>query len=594
MKRFLEPLLVLGLVLFAGILYFTGIGWGLPSRDSDSLLFGDRAPWTGEEIMALAGPWDQSANRGADIAMHQLLGRDQPIELNDTDAKRAEIVRRYRLYSAQPDEMITFRSLSGMKPGKLRLDPKLYQYGGLWIYPVGALLKIGAMLQLVTLRTDLAFYLNHPDQFATFYLVARGYSAVWGLIGVVVVYLLGKQWSGKLIVATTGAALFAAMPITIDLAHEAKPHLAGTVLILLTIYFAMRYVRDGARQWWVLAGVCAGAAMGMVLTGYISGLVLLTMVSVRRSPFMARVKVCVGSGLLALATFGVTNPYLLINLLFHRELLHSNVGNYGTFYKPGFSLAGLSITLRGILDGMALPAIVAGTIAVATLWCFDPRLQRGASPAPSAARVLGYLMLAPAVCELMQMLLLGQGKTAEYARFGLLLNATLALSAAALIGHLPLRPRQKWLTAAFVVAGTLFYGVRYDINFVLDSQPHSTRQTAAKTLATCNLQYDRLAVWAEPAPYCLPPVDLFRWHILLLPRGTEVATIPPGMVAVRPVDYPGESKPSAQRFGPIEQMPLAESPISWANKPFEVLAPARRASILSEAKPSRRISPARE
>ena len=62
--------------------------------------------------------------------------------LNETDSQRAEIVRRYRLYSYQPDEMITFNALRQMKPGAGQLDPKLYQYGGLWVYPVGAMLKV--------------------------------------------------------------------------------------------------------------------------------------------------------------------------------------------------------------------------------------------------------------------------------------------------------------------------------------------------------------------------------------------------------------------------------------------------------------------
>ena len=75
---------------------------------------------------------------GADVAVEGSIDRSRLIELNDTDEKRAQLVRRYRLYSDQPDEMITLMSLAQMHPGKLDFDPRLYQYGGLWIYPVGA------------------------------------------------------------------------------------------------------------------------------------------------------------------------------------------------------------------------------------------------------------------------------------------------------------------------------------------------------------------------------------------------------------------------------------------------------------------------
>src|SRR5438067_9465079 len=139
MARRKRWLVVAAIAVFAAIVFCAGINWGLPSRASDRFLFGSRTPWTGEQIIALAGAWDESADRGADIAMHPLAGRDRPIVLNETDGQRAEIVRRFRLYSCQPDEMITFRALSRMKPSRGDLDPRFYQYGGLWVYPVGAL-----------------------------------------------------------------------------------------------------------------------------------------------------------------------------------------------------------------------------------------------------------------------------------------------------------------------------------------------------------------------------------------------------------------------------------------------------------------------
>ena len=191
-----KMLILIAIFLIGVAAFFTGIDWGLPSRDSDQFLFSSHKPWTGAQIMALAGDWDQSAGRGADIAMHLLANRDRPIVLNDTDEKRAEIVRRYRLYSAQPDEMITFRSLSGMKPSQLKLDPRMYQYGGLWIYPVGGMLKLASIFHRVQLRTDLAFYLDHPEAFARFYVVARAYSALWGLLGIAVVFALAREIGG--------------------------------------------------------------------------------------------------------------------------------------------------------------------------------------------------------------------------------------------------------------------------------------------------------------------------------------------------------------------------------------------------------------
>src|SRR4051794_24058486 len=118
MRRVIVRLLpALGL-LCAGAWFLVGITWGLPSRRSDGYLFGDSKAWSGKQILELAGGWDDNPDRGADVDLNPVTRREQPIVLNATDAQRAEIVRRYRLFSYQPDEMITFRALAQMRPAE--------------------------------------------------------------------------------------------------------------------------------------------------------------------------------------------------------------------------------------------------------------------------------------------------------------------------------------------------------------------------------------------------------------------------------------------------------------------------------------------
>jgi 4-amino-4-deoxy-L-arabinose transferase-like glycosyltransferase len=431
------------------------------------------------------------------------------------------------------------------------------------LWPSGPPLKNGKPLQ-----TDLAFYLDHPEAFSRFYIVARAYSALWGLLGVAVVYRLGREWTGQFLVGATAAGLFASMPVVIDLAHEAKPHLAGTVLILLTIYAAMRYVRTGILRWWMIAGAAAGASMGMVLTGYVAFAVLPAMALLRQTSWKDRAKITLGSGLVGIAIFTLTNPYLPLNVLFHRELLHSNVGNYGTFYQPRLSVSALTITGRSIVEGMSLAPAVVGMLALVVLSVVGGKFIRDTGRRPVSQFGFGLLLVAPAAVVLVQMILLAQEKTAEYARFGLFTDTAIALTAAALIGSLGLKAGEKRMLALLLVGGTLFYGVRYDINFVLDSGADSTRRTAAESIDTCSQRENELAVWAEPAPYCLPPVDLFTWRIVLLPAGSDLSGISPGAIAVRPVDYPTTLPIGIRRFTPQIEYPRPFSPISWANKPF--------------------------
>ena len=125
-------------MLLGAVVFLIGINWGLPSRKVDPFLFGDHPTWTGAQIVNLLGEPASAggvSSIGADVDANP--NKVRPVLINGTDAQRAEILVRYRLYSYQPDEMITFRALRAIPAS--HGDPKLYQYGGLWIYPVGAL-----------------------------------------------------------------------------------------------------------------------------------------------------------------------------------------------------------------------------------------------------------------------------------------------------------------------------------------------------------------------------------------------------------------------------------------------------------------------
>src|SRR3954453_17948154 len=186
-----ERLLLLLCLIVAAGMFLPGIKWGLPSRVGDAYFFGARTPWTGAQIQAATLKRADDADRGADVDANPRGQFGQPIRINPEtrpDAAaieadvglsvlqsiqnswlgrfcrpldlltmpdltaRAEIVRRYRLFSHQPDEMITFMAFRKMRPGELNLDPHLYQYGGLWIYPVALCLKVAAAVRLVELR----------------------------------------------------------------------------------------------------------------------------------------------------------------------------------------------------------------------------------------------------------------------------------------------------------------------------------------------------------------------------------------------------------------------------------------------------------
>jgi hypothetical protein len=592
--------ILLGLTAIAIGVFFTGIGWGLPSRRADAYLFGKSKPWTGAEILRLAGDRPHDKSRGADVALHPIEDRRLIVVLNDSDQKRAEIVRRYRMYSYQPDEMVTFMSLSSMKPSTGDFDPKLYQYGGLFIYPAGAALKVGSKLGLIELKSDTAYYVDHPEAFARFYLTVRGMVAIWGVVGVWAVYAVTRRLTGGLMLPALAGVGFIVMPVVVNMSHEAKPHLPGAVLMLLTVIAAERYVRSGAMRWAAVTGALAGAALGMVLSSLLVFIVLPLMVALRgRDGWAQRLRVMFTAGTIGIFVYFLTNPYVAINLVRNRAVLRSNLGNSTAMYStsgwtstvpnaakllaegasPGIALIGvMSLVILAIHSCMTgrLTARVLTDEGRQTLADKLPAEQPDASSSAKHGSTLILLLAAPALAQGAQFFALAAGKPGEYGRFALFLDVSLLIAAVTAIGYFV--RHHVWAAAllAVLVVSSGVFGLSYLGGFIRDTRPTTSRLAAADQILHMTTGKDRsIAIWVEPAPYALPPVNLFTNRLLLLPRGTRLTQqnapadllILPADAPAPPVDAPANVLSDATF--PVKG--LAKRIISWADRSFCIL-----------------------
>lgn len=542
--------------LFALAIFLPGIDWGLPSRNIDRQLFGDRTPWTGAEILALlesdllednllesddVTTSQTSSTRGADVDANPILDRTQPIVVNATDRQRAEIVQRYRLMSRQPDEFIQFKALAEMagRDGIDRLDPRLYQYGGLWMYPVGALLKICDLLGVVELRSDRAFYLDHPEKFGRFYVVARLYSVFWGCVAVMCVTWMAWRMTGRGWLSVGIAMLFATSPMVLASAQDAKPHLAGCALMLLACVCAWKWIdaqrehRHGMR-WAILAGVCGGAAGAMVLSAVWAVLVVPMMAWLgrgassesressgsrdsresRRAAWRAFAFASVAGGL----TFVLSNPFLVFNTLFRRELVTSNLGNSAAMY-------GTSGVWRSVSDAFEIASAGLGLLLWVALIGFVVsvvrRIRRMGDTTTERTTTTGLWLMLPTVgLTGLVFVLLAGGKPLEYARFALPLAAFAPLFVAS-YWHGDRTGAHRWsISQQYVVVA-----INLGVIFAISSVPRWNR---VATNVPRSLPADsRVGLWYEPAPWSLKPIDLFETTLVLLPavRGGDPLTV---------------------------------------------------------------------
>lgn len=574
---------VAGLLVVACAVFLTGLTWGLPSRAVDPYLFGDREPWSGSRILELGGGWDDDPARGADVDVDPLEDRSRAILLNGTDAQRATIIRRYRLFTYQPDEMITLRALAGMRPAEGRLDPRLYQYGGLWIYPVGALLKAASMTGAIALTSDLAWYLDHPEAFGRLYLVARVYTVLWGLVGVALVFWLARRLAGgRLAPAVIAAACFICMPVVVNMVHEAKPHLPGAVLQFMAVAGAVRYAETGRRRWWVATAGACGAAFGMVLSAWPIFIILPLMTLLRPHTWIERLVLTAGGIALGVVCYLFTNPYILINLFINQAVLRSNFGNSLAMYEIGRWGEGFVNAALLMAEGTSPFITVVGVAALVALLL--RRCRTGARPvsetqrdepvvlsSPSAA---AWLLAAPAILIFVQFTALAAGKPGEYGRFAVYPDIALGIAAVTAVHAMLRSARSRVVIFVLLVASSVLFGWNYLARFRSDASGHSSRLAYAQVLEHLAAQgAETLGMGAEPAPYNLPPVDLFRWRLLLLPDVPSGNRQPDFLI--RPLGVLPFSTLWTSMYRGVGPEPLRDSDpaaISWAGKYFDILA----------------------
>jgi hypothetical protein len=387
--------------------------------------------------------------------------------------------------------------------------------------------------------------------------------------------VVGASGGRGLLYPAAAAACFIAMPVVVNMAHEAKPHLPGAVLVLLAVLAAARFVETGGRRWWLAAGGLCGAAFGMVLSMMPVFAVLPVMTLLRPMRWGQRVRVTLLAVLVGGGVYAATNPFVWINQFSARgrEVFQSNMRNSTGMYRVGRPVEGAVNVARLTADGMSPLLAVGGAVGAVALGVWAVRRRKDDSPEAVRRRAVGVLVAVPAVLVGVQSALIGAGKPGEFGRFLLVPDLFLAVEAVVAVATFG---RGKWdrgIALTVLIPTVAVAGGAYLRGFVLDSREVTPRLVEAERLRQLQQSgRSTLAVTAEPAPYCLPPVDLFAWRIVKVPPGYGLegsfAGERPADVFVRPLDA---SAADAHKPGlSLVYEAYDDTPISWAAKPFEV------------------------
>lgn len=535
------------------------VRWGLPTTIDNPLLFGGEMAWPasaydlGDTLTAR-----RARAAGADVDLDPIVDRGQFVDLTATHADRAAIMRRYRLFSHQPDEMITFMALQRMQPRQGDFDPKLYQYGGAYVYSIGAALAGAHLVGFVDLRRDVDYFLENPDAFGRFYVVARLATLVFGALALWAAYLIGERLGGVR-GGWLSLLLIAVCPVFVALTLEAKPHLPSVCLLLWATNWALGAFERQRGGDLIVAGALCGVAWGLVLTGVVgAALLLATFVFLSKSWRSAAWSLGATVAVM-LAVYAAANPYVIWHLLRGGDTLASNLGNSTDMYSVGRFAAGAWRVAVLTIESCGWGIPILGAVGLVAALRSDWRAT--------------LIVVAAPLTMLLICMALGAGKPAEYARFLLLPVCVLAVFAG--IGGAAVLRRSRVAGVVVVVGMVVLSGAhRTYMSFFLErTMVFEPRRVVAQWVNSKVPPDIAIGVVQEPAPYAIPPLDFAHRRVVLLPReepaDLSLAQLPEWLVlsadnesAVRDAWW----RIYYDNHPLVAPDPRWHSPITWASK----------------------------
>lgn len=480
--------------------------WGLPTNSHDATLFGGAPPWPGERYGGTAALAVLRASAaGADVDLTPLDKHGHLVDLVPDEASRAGILLGYRLYSRQPDELIILRALARMNPRQLDFDPQLYQYGGGYLYLVGAVIGAAGAAGCFPLSRDLGVYLENPAAIGGFYVAARFVSLAFGAATLIAIARLARATAGRR-AAWLALLAGACSPVLLSAVCEAKPHLPSACLLLWAGLSALEFLRTPSRAAAVRLGLQSGYAFALTLTGLAGALFVpalyLALPTAQRTRLTLR-RLALAAGLFA-AVYVVLNPYLFYNAIFEQQKMVSNLSNSTAMYEGQAQQfqAGLERVVTLVPLGIGVGTSVLGLVGFALLLCRRTRATLVSITAGAAILTLGVLI--------------GAQKPAEFARF-LILPLLLLAVAAGIVVAWGWRRHVVWGVLGLLLLSANDWPL-YLHAFWRDAGVQNESRTRIATRFTPLVPDEPIGLLQEPAPYSVPPFDFAHGRFVLLPE----------------------------------------------------------------------------
>ena len=401
---------------------------------------------------------------------------------------------RFKLYSVEADEIVNIIALARIKPGQGQFDPKFYQYGGAFLYPLGAWYFALSRLGLV----DVAPFdqlLANPQFMDRIWTAGRAFIVAAFAISAFLLFLMLLEVA-SLPVALAALTIYLFCPASIMFSEVIKPHWYALIWINSALLIMVRaFVRGrltlGSES---LLAAAIGLAVGSVVTNSLLAVLIWCALVPLVMRGQASLAVLVRVPAIAGVVFFLTNPYYFFNW----QAAQAERAAAGTWFQPSLEPASLLMFVtNSLFSGFGIVLTV--LMLAAMTW----HLRRG----PNSARLMVLAIALPIIAIAILTTSIATWSV-NYRYIPYVLPATLLLLGLA-----------KWRHQSFILGlcalATLAQAAPLKLAyFDENSDTNSTRLSAAAWIDNNIPNSDAVCASSETlAPYNVPPFRFDRYIV---------------------------------------------------------------------------------
>ena len=510
-------IILLFLILFFICFNRWGINWGIPSEERTELVFPVQLhnesfyllmKQAREEIYKQSmgspiGRLRDSSSLSPVLKSIGIIGNEN-LYFNGDKKILANFIRPYLLRSNHPDEQMTIASLAGMHPKQFDFNPRIFQYGGAYIYVMGAWLGMHHILGVIKLSSDLNFYFRNPGTMGKIFVAGRSINSVFCALTIFLIFIIAK------ITYSVRAAIFSSLffivcPAIVFQSHIMKPYPMATFFAFACLYYSVIMMSDSTKKNYILAGVFAGLTAG---TMPVYAFIMLAPLTAHMSISKRLTKNLLFTVLAGTLIFFITNPYWLINYkdIFLEVKTSADIYNLKSgIVVSDFFLKRLLLSLPTGLLFISLAGLIHGIYL-------------------GKKQDILFILTSMIPLLIFGWIIKNQQLTIHNSRFLLPWLATLLILAAGFIDNLL---DKKYVTipvvvfTVFAVTQALLISSIYNKNFSIDGSVNSTRVAAGKWISD-NIPFNStIGTNYMPEPAHFPPFDFSKYRIVVLRNDIE-------------------------------------------------------------------------